>query len=197
MPFRAKSTRIGALTLVQTSCTKRHLSLGLNLSGSARKRVTMLRRIGLLLFVLIAKRLTLKRCAHSSLKKPCGPQSGVTWENSDIAGRFPVLSMQNRKTGSDVLLPRPSPDAHAEALWKQEGTKCCQFLRNRAHGGRGAGGAKWRKCRSNTQRSEIVHGPVGTTHNLKVVSSNLTPATKLTKHIRYLRSAPRGAFCCP
>ena len=32
-------------------------------------------------------------------------------------------------------------------------------------------------------------------HNLKVVGSNPTPATKKSRNISYLHSAPRGAFC--
>ena len=83
-------------------------------------------------------------------------------------------------------LPRPSPGAHEEALWKQEGTKCCRFLRNHAHDARRAGGSNWRKCRRNTQTSAIVHGSFGTTHNLKVVGSNPTPATISAQYIKCL-----------
>jgi len=57
--------------------------------------------------------------------------------------------------------------AAVEALWKQEGAKCCRFLRNPAHGTRTAVGFKRRKCRKNTQTSAIVHGLFDTTHNLK------------------------------
>ena len=90
------------------------------------------------------------------------------------------------------VLPRPSPHAHVEALWKQEGTKCCQFLRNLAHGPRRAGRPKWRKCRRDTQTSTIVRGSFETTHNLKVVGSNPTPATKFNHNIKDLNAAPRG-----
>jgi len=93
------------------------------------------------------------------------------------------------------VLPRSSPDTHAEALWKQEGTKSCQFPRNRAHGARGAGGSKWRECRRNTQTSAIVHGLFDTTHNLKVVGSNPTPATRFIRVIKRLCAALRGGVC--
>ena len=96
-------------------------------------------------------------------------------------------------TGSGTV-PRPSPRARLEALWKQEGAKCCQFLRNPAHAVRRAGGFKWRKCRRKTEPSAVVHGLFGTAHNLKVVGSNPTPATKFLRHIKRLRAALRGGF---
>ena len=83
------------------------------------------------------------------------------------------------------VLPRPSHGAEAEALWKQEGAKYCRFLRNPAHGTRTAVGFKWRKCRKNTQTSAIVHGSLDTTHNLKVVGSNPTPATNIFKFVDF------------
>ena len=79
----------------------------------------------------------------------------------------------------DVCATRKLASAHLEALWKQEGAKCCQFLRNPADGACGAGTFNWRECRKNTQPSAIVHGSFGTAHNLKVVGSNPTPATKI------------------
>ena len=151
-------------------------------------------RVTAICIVLIARRWTWKRCAHSSLKKHYEMQFGAIWENSDIAERSLVLSM-DRQPGNDVLLPRSSGSGHAEALWKQEGTKCRQFLRNRAHGGRRAGTSNCRKCRRNTQTSAIVHGPFGTTHNLKVVGSNPTPATRLLHDIKRLSAALRGGVC--
>ena len=93
------------------------------------------------------------------------------------------------------LLPRPSSGALLEAWWKQEGTKCCRFLRNPAHGVCRAGGFNWRKCRRNTQTSAIVHGPFDTTHNLKVVGSNPTPATKKLHVIKRLNAVLRGGVC--
>ena len=97
-------------------------------------------------------------------------------------------------TGSGTV-PRPSPRARLEALWKQEGAKCCQFLRNPAHAVRGAGGFKWRKCRRKTEPSAVAHGLFGTAHNLKVVGSNPTPATKFPNVIKRLSAALRGGVC--
>ena len=77
-----------------------------------------------------------------------------------------------------LVLPEHLAVLGAEALWKQEGAKCCQFLRNRAQGAPREADSKWRKCRRNTQTSAIVHGSFATTHNLKVTGSNPVPATK-------------------
>ena len=101
-------------------------------------------------------------------------------------------SLLRGAAASRGVLPRPSASAHAEALWKQEGTKCCQFPRNHGYGARRAGRSNWRKCRRNTQTSAIVHGPFDTTHNLKVVGSNPTPATRNTRDIKRLNAALRG-----
>ena len=79
-----------------------------------------------------------------------------------------------------------------EACWKQEGTKSCPILRNPAYDPRGAGGFKRRECQRNTQPSAIVHGSFNTTHNLKVVGSNPTPATKFFVVIKRLGAALRG-----
>jgi hypothetical protein len=40
----------------------------------------------------------------------------------------------------------------------------------------------------------VVHSSFATTHNLKAAGSNPAPATKLSRVISYLQSAPRGAF---
>jgi len=81
-----------------------------------------------------------------------------------------------------------------EALWKQEGAKCCQFVRNSAHGARGAVGFKRLKCRSNTQTSAVVHSSFDTAHNLKVTGSNPVPATKKLHHIKRLKASLTGGF---
>ena len=107
--------------------------------------------------------------------------------------------------GSSASGRSPPPDGRAtgksgfrplEALWKQEGAKCCQFLRNRAYGSRGAGLSNWRKCRRNTQPGAIVHGPFDTTHNLKVVGSNPTPQPQNSTKYQRLK-LEQGAHHAP
>jgi hypothetical protein len=84
------------------------------------------------------------------------------------------------------LLPRSSVRAHAEALWKQEGAKFFQFLRNPAHGARRGESFKRRECRRNTQPSAVVHASFAMAHNLKAAGSNPAPATKSSRNIKVL-----------
>jgi len=71
-----------------------------------------------------------------------------------------------------LVLPEHLAVPGAEALWKQEGTKCCQFLRNRAQGASREADSKWRKCRRNTQTSAVVHASFDPAHDLKAGSSD-------------------------
>ena len=75
--YREKRICRGVQTQVQESCTSRQLSLNSKLRSRAKGRVEMLRPIGYRLFLLTAKRSTLKRCAHFSPKKLCGTLFGA------------------------------------------------------------------------------------------------------------------------
>ncbi len=75
-----------------------------------------------------------------------------------------------------------------EALWKHEAEKRCAIPTDRAKANLASGIGKCRKLRKNSRYSAIVHGSFDTAHNLKVVGSNPTPATKFLKHINGLNS---------
>jgi hypothetical protein len=90
------------------------------------------------------------------------------------SGRSPPHD--GRATGKSGLGP-------LEALWKHEAEKRGAIPIDRAKPGRFTGIGKCRKLRKNSRFRVIVHGSFVTTHNLKVVGSNPTPATKLTDKI--------------
>ena len=88
---------------------------------------------------------------------------------SSASGRAPPPD--GRATGKSGLGP-------LEALWKHEAEKRCAIPTDRAKRSLGSGIGKYRKLRKNSRFRVIVHGSFDTTHNLKVVGSNPTPATK-------------------
>jgi hypothetical protein len=102
------------------------------------------------------------------------------------SGRSPPHD--GRATGKSGLGP-------LEALWKHAAEKGCAILTDRAKPGRVSGVGKCRKLRKNSRFRVIVHGSFDTTHNLKVVGSNPTPATKLPRVIKRLSAALRGGVC--
>jgi hypothetical protein len=71
-----------------------------------------------------------------------------------------------------------------EALWKHAAEKRCAIPTDRAQRGFACGIGKCRKLRKNSRFRVIVHGSFDTTHNLKVVGSNPTPATKSPSNIK-------------
>ena len=90
---------------------------------------------------------------------------------SSASGRSPPPD--GRATGKSGLGP-------LEAWWKHEGENRCAIPTDRAKPGRFTGIGKRRKLRKNSRFRAIVHGSFDTTHNLKVVGSNPTPATNDT-----------------
>lgn len=82
------------------------------------------------------------------------------------------------------VLPGKSFRDPMEAWWKHEGKNRCAILTIRAQAGLGDRTRNWRKPRKNSRSCAIVHGSFDTTHNLKVVGSNPTPATKNTSLIK-------------
>jgi hypothetical protein len=86
----------------------------------------------------------------------------------------------SRESGVDGRATGKSGLGPLEALWKHEAEKRCAILTDRAKPGRFAGIGKCRKLRKNSRLRVIVHGSFDTTHNLKVVGSNPTPATKFS-----------------
>ena len=82
-----------------------------------------------------------------------------------------------------------------EAWWKQKGENCCAIPTIPANTAARLVLRNCRKSRNLSQFSVIVHGSFATTHNLKAAGSNPAPATKLSRVISNLQSAPRGAFC--
>ena len=83
-----------------------------------------------------------------------------------------------------------------EAWWKHEGKNRCAILTICARAALADPAHNWRKPRNNSRFRAIVHGSFDTTHNLKVVGSNPTPATKLSCEISNTYAALRAAFAC-
>lgn len=79
-----------------------------------------------------------------------------------------------------------------EAWWKHEGKNRCAILTIRAQATHPDPARNWRKARKNSGYYAIVHGSFDTTHNLKVVGSNPTPATIFIKLDQPLKSRPPG-----
>jgi hypothetical protein len=101
--------------------------------------------------------------------------------------------------GSSASGRSPPPDGGAtgksglgplEALWKHEAEKRCAIPTDRAQRGLGSRIGKCRKLRKNSRFRVIVHGSFDTAHNLKVVGSNPTPATKSLRYQMLMRRPP-------
>ena len=101
----------------------------------------------------------------------------------------------SRESGVDGRATGKSGHGPLEALWKHEAEKRCAILTDRAKSGRYAGIGKCRKLRKNSRFRVIVHGSFDTTHNLKVVGSNPTPATKIPRVSKRLSAALGGGVC--
>jgi hypothetical protein len=78
-----------------------------------------------------------------------------------------------------------------EALWKQEGRNGRGFSGNGAKVAESGNLDKGRKCRGHSKTSESNRSRLPSTHNLKVVGSNPTPATKFSKQDQSLTQTPR------
>jgi hypothetical protein len=82
---------------------------------------------------------------------------------------------------SHALLPGCAVGHLLEALWKQEGDKCCASLRKRRCSPAWLKSTNSLKMRRERKFCAFLRGLIQTAHNLKVVGSNPTPATNFSQ----------------
>ena len=110
---------------------------------------------------------------------PAQPESAAADAGNADHGAARHAAMMQGATATISQRPRGSiVEARGDKVLPVSAKSRARHARGRA--------SNWRKCRRNTQASAIVHGPFDTTHNLKVVGSNPTPATISNKYIKCL-----------